>query len=286
VRRIVLLCVLLAGVIVGVLLWRSSQSHQQSGVASVPTITKQPENFVNRTFDPANPPSDLPEFGPGELAVCDSNFISDAHVAGEAHETDSTHAIVTVTGVTVNLQLDITIWVPNTASQHVTEHEQGHREISEHFYATADKLAAKIAAPYIGKRFEVSGSDLHAEISKALQQMGAEITAEYDRELNPNPTQLRYDAITDHSRNDVLAKDAVAQALSENPAASTKLTPHENNFALVIFFTGRRRPSCPESRRVLSRLCAARSPRLECICGAQTTLGNTRFSLRPIFSSP
>jgi len=216
VRRIILLCVLLAGVIVGVLLWRNSPSQQQSRIAAAPTITKRPVNFANRTFDPENPPPDIPEFGPGELAVCDSNFLSDAHVAGEANETDSTHAIVTVTGVTVNLQLDITIWLPNTASQHVIEHEQGHREISEHFYATADKLAAKIAAPYIGKRFEVSGSDLHAEISKALQQMGADITEQYGRELNPNPTQLRYDAITDHSRNEVAANDAVAQALSEN----------------------------------------------------------------------
>ncbi len=90
--------------------------------------------------------------------MCDSNFISDAHVAGEARETDSSHAIVTVTGVTVNLQLDITIWVPTTATDHVIEHEQGHREISEHFYETADRLAAKIAAPYLGKTFEVSGA--------------------------------------------------------------------------------------------------------------------------------
>ena len=214
-RRIILLCVLLAGVIVGVLLWRNSPSHLQSGISAVPTIIKQPENFVNRTFDSANPPADMPQFASDELAVCDSDFLSDAHVAGEAHETDSTHAIVTVTGVTVNLQLNVTIWVPNTASAHVLEHEQGHREISEHFYANADKIAAKISAPYLGRKFEISGTDLNAELSKSLREMGAEITAQYGRELNPNQTQLRYDAITDHSRNDVPAKDAVAQALSE-----------------------------------------------------------------------
>jgi hypothetical protein len=219
VRRIILLCVLLAAVIVAVLLWRSSSSHQQSGGASVPTIIKQPENFANRTFDPASPPSDIPPFAPDELAVCDSDFLSDAHVAGEAHETDSTHAIVTVTGVTVNLQLNVTIWVPNTASQHVLDHEQGHREISEHFYMAADKIAAKIAAPYLGRKFEISGADLNVELSKSLREMGAEITAQYGRELNPNPTQLRYDTITDHSRNDVTAKDAVAQALNDNSAA-------------------------------------------------------------------
>jgi hypothetical protein len=44
--------------------------------------------------------------------------------------------------------------------------------------------------------------------------MATEITDEYDKELNSEPTQLLYDSITDHSRNDIVAKDAVAQALS------------------------------------------------------------------------
>jgi hypothetical protein len=208
---------LLAAVIFGCwLVWRSSSSHGQSGAGEAPTITKQPVNFASRTFDPENPPSDMPQLAPGELAVCDSNFLSNANVGGEAHETDSTHAIVTVTSVNVNLQLNVTIWVPANSSQHVMEHEQGHREISEHFYRDADKLAAKIADKYMGRKFSISGTDLQSELSKELQKMGDEITAEYSRELNPNPTQLRYDAITDHSRNDVSAKDAVARALSDN----------------------------------------------------------------------
>ena len=216
-RRIILLCALLAAVIFGCwLAWRSSSSHGQSGAGEAPTITKQPVNFASRTFDPENPPSEMPQLAPGELAVCDSNFLSNANVGGEAHETDSTHAIVTVTSVNVNLQLNVTIWVPANSSQHVMEHEQGHREISEHFYRDADKLAAKIAEKYLGRKFSISGTDLQSELSKELQKMGDEITAEYSRELNPNPTQLRYDAITDHSRNDVSAKDAVAQALSDN----------------------------------------------------------------------
>jgi hypothetical protein len=221
VQRIILLCALLAAVIFGSwLVWRSSSSHRQSGVAAAPAIIKQPVNFANRTFVQENPPPDMPQLAPGELAVCDSNFLSNANVGGDAHETDSTHAIVTVTSVNVNLQLDVTIWVPANASQHVIEHEQGHREISEHFYRDADKLAAKIAAPYLGRKFEISGTDLQAELSKALQKMGDEITEEYNRELNPNPTQLHYDSITDHSRNDVPAEDAVAQALSDSAAAA------------------------------------------------------------------
>ena len=43
--------------------------------------------------------------------------------------------------------------------------------------------------------------------------MAAEITEEYDRELNTEPTQLLYDIITDHSRNEVAVQDAVDHAL-------------------------------------------------------------------------
>jgi hypothetical protein len=43
--------------------------------------------------------------------------------------------------------------------------------------------------------------------------MASEITEEYGKQLNPNPTQLLYDSITDHSRNEVVVQDAVDHAL-------------------------------------------------------------------------
>lgn len=59
----------------------------------------------------------------------------------------------------------------------------------------------------------MTGTDLTAESSKVLRQMATEITDEYDKELNPGPTQLLYDSITDHGRNEVAVKDAVTHAL-------------------------------------------------------------------------
>lgn len=228
-RRIILLVVVLAAVALGWLWWRTSTTHLQFGIAPAPTIIKQPVNFANRTFDPENPPPDMPPMSPGELAVCDSNFISNANVGGEARQTDATHAVVTVTHVTITLQLNITIWVPVGAAAHVIEHEQGHREISEHFYDSADKLAAQIAAPYLGKKFLITSADLQSELSKSLRQLGADITENYDRELKPEPAQLRYDTITDHSRNDLAASDAVAQALQETASASTRPAGNKGN---------------------------------------------------------
>jgi hypothetical protein len=212
-RRIIVVCVLLGALVFGWLKWRDASSREQRKEAAGPTIHKLPVQIAQRTFDPANPPADMPSMTPGENAECDSNFVSSAVLSGDTQQADATHATVTITQIKITLQLDITIWTPADVSPHVIEHEDGHRQISEVYYQTADKVAERIAERYMGKQVDISGADLNAGSSKLLQQMAAEITAEYGKELNPEPAQLLYDSITDHSRNEVVVKDAVAHAL-------------------------------------------------------------------------
>ncbi len=236
-RRFLIFCAWLIGAVILVRagrVWLGTASLPRigatagapQGLTSLPIIERQPVNFVTRTFDPAAPPPDMPPMAPGEEAACESNFKSNASVSGQAEKTDATHATMTITQVKVTLELDITIWTPPDVTQHVMEHEQGHRQISEYYYQTADKLAEQIAERYMGRQVALSGPDLDAVSTSALQQMSQEITDEYNRELNPDPAQLRFDAVTDHSRNDVVAQDAVAQILrdltlaSNNPAAN------------------------------------------------------------------
>ena len=188
-------------------------SLEQPRVAAKPIIDKHPVNFSSRTFDPSNPPPDMPPLPSGEVAECDTDFQSNASVGGKSFQTDATHATLTVTQVTVTLDLIITIWVPTDATQHVIEHENGHRQISEYYYRTAGNTAEQIAAAYLGKQVPISGADLHAESGKALREMGAEITDQYNKALDPGPTQLLYDTITDHSRNEVDAREAVDHAI-------------------------------------------------------------------------
>jgi len=219
-RTLVVLCVLLGGLLFGWVAWRGSSSRRPPEDSPAPTITKQPVAFANHTFDPAAPPADMPPLSHGENAECDSNFLSSASVRGESRPTDATHATVTVTQINVTLQLNINIWLPTGATAHVIEHEDGHRQISEVYYQTADKLAARIAATYMGKQVEITGADLGAESSKMLQQMAADITDEYNKQLNPGPAQLLYDSITDHGRNEVIVKDAVAHAIKNTAIES------------------------------------------------------------------
>ena len=212
-RRLIWLCVLLGALIVGWLGWRSFSLRQDPAQTPGATINKEPATIAKRTFDPASSPPEMPPLSLGEDAECDSNFLSNAGVSGQTRQTDATHATVTITQIKVNLQLNVTIWIPRDVTQRVIDHEEGHRQISEFYYQTADKLAERIAAPYIGKQVEISGANLDAESSKLLREVGTDITDEYNKELNPEPTQLLYDSITDHSRNGVIAADAVSHAL-------------------------------------------------------------------------
>jgi hypothetical protein len=200
--------------VAAVTLWHLS-SRKPDLAASTPQIVKHAATVTRHTFNPAVPPADMPPLVAPETAQCDSDFISDASESGQSRKLDATHAEVTVTGVKVTLELKINIWVPEGATQQVIEHEEGHRQISEYSYHDADKVAEQIAAEHIGEKMSVSGSDLEAEINTALQKMGAEIAAEYNRKLNPNAVQQRYDDITDHSRYDIAASDAVARVLKE-----------------------------------------------------------------------
>ena len=216
-RRVIVLCVSLGALALGWFPWRHFSSRRQLTEAPVPTITKQPIAFANHTFDPAAPPAGMPPLAPGENAECDSEFLSNASVRGEPQQTDATHAIITVTQVNMTLQLNINVWVPTGVTQHVIDHEEGHRQISEYYYETGDKLAGQIAATYIGKQVEITGTDLNAESDKALQQIAAAITDEYNKQLNPAPTQLFYESIADHGRNGTVAQDAVTHALKNKP---------------------------------------------------------------------
>ena len=228
-RRFIVPFVLLGVLIFGWLSCRDLSSRRQLREAPALTINKQPVAFASHTFDPAAPPTDMPPLATGESAECDSNFLSSATVRGEPRKTDATHATVTITQIKVTLQLNINIWVPTGVTQHVIEHEEGHRQISEYYYQTADKLAEHIAAKYMGRQVDITGTDLGAESSKMLQQVATNITGEYNKELNPGPTQLLYDAITDHGRNDTVVKDAVAHAIKNVTLEWTQPTTTPGN---------------------------------------------------------
>src|SRR5258708_12129249 len=98
----------------------------------------------------------MPPLAKWETAECDSDFLSSASVRGETRQADATHATVNITQVKMTLQLNINIWVPVAATQHVIEHKEDHRQISESYYQTADKDAARIAVSTIATQLHIT----------------------------------------------------------------------------------------------------------------------------------
>jgi len=195
-----------------------------AGAPTTVKVTKKPADVQHRTFDPRRPPREMPELKPPENAVCASDFLSNANVGAQGVQIDATHAKLTVNLIEVTLQLNITIWLPVNPPKTVVEHEEGHRQIAEYFYKNADAIARRVAEPYLGKTLEISGRDLRKAASVAVDKIGGEITDAYNKEMQVELTESRYDAITDHSRKDIPVPDAVAQAIRETAPASFQPT--------------------------------------------------------------
>lgn len=218
-HRAILVCLFLTVALAAGLWWRNRSSLEQAREAPSIVIDKQPVAFATRTFNPASPPADMPPMSAGDAAECDSNFICNASVRGQAHKIDATHATVTIEQIKVTLQLNLTIWLPVNANPQVSEHEDGHSQISRAYYETADKVARQVAAAYAGNQIDIGGVDLNAEADRALGEAAAAVDAEFNKQFDPGPTQQYYDTITDHGRNGMVVKDAVAAALRDNGMA-------------------------------------------------------------------
>ena len=219
-RGRLLLCLFVGIAIFGWVIWRSSLSRRQQSESPTLTIEKQPVVFANHTFDPNSPPADMPALAYGEQAACDSNFSSTTTVGGKSQKIDATHATVTVTKVRMILHLSINIWVPSGATQNVVEHEDGHRQISQYYYQAADKLAERLAATYLGRTVDISGTDIDDQFEKALHQMATDITKQYDTDIGVAAAQQYYDLITDHGRNNSDVRGAVAAAIENTKIVS------------------------------------------------------------------
>lgn len=185
-----------------------------TGVSSVHSagaqvaIVKMPVNVGTKFFDPRHPPRNRPK-EPFD-AWCDGEFLITVFIK----TSDPIHAEVTINQIEVTTQLNIIKWLPTNPSKRVSDHEDGHQQLSEEYYKHADSIARRIGEPYLGKVLDIS-SPRKAKV--VLKKMQADITREYMRQMlqSVETTQDRFDLITDHSARDISVPEAVAQALRE-----------------------------------------------------------------------
>ena len=117
------------------------------------------------------------------------------------------------------------IWLPSDGTHKIRVHEDGHRQISESFYARAEEVAKKLGQKYIGQELEVKSAD-PAETRPVIQRVANEFCQEYlgTIEVPSEKAQMRYDQLTDHGRNKLSEREAIRRALEGVGATLTPTT--------------------------------------------------------------
>lgn len=126
-------------------------------------------------------------------------------------------SLVKVRKVELDLSLLVKIWLPESASSRVVQHEDGHVAICKHFYSDAEKQAFKAAEEVLGREFLGSGGTENESMEKALESASAVLAAPF-RNAVIIPTSRAssvYDALTKHGQSDMPVDIAVKEALDQ-----------------------------------------------------------------------
>lgn len=198
-------------------------------------IERAAPEVQTRTFDPKNPPAEMPPLRAGEAAVTESNFSCQTLIAATIiDQIPSAHgctATVRITSVKTTIKLGITIWLPANGTKKLTAHEEGHRIIDETFYQGAEAVARKLSSEMVGQRRVGTGSDCEAAAQRAIKDAGDQLCGEYMAAIQHPATRAQelYDDITDHGRNRIKEAAAIKRAIDQqqkesDQAATTRST--------------------------------------------------------------
>jgi hypothetical protein len=190
-----------------------SISVASTALAQVEVDRKAPA-ATTRTFNPSRPPKEMPPLRPGEAAVCESRFLCQVQVEVEITSVGDEKPKCTIVGVKSELRLDVLVWLPTDVTPKIRAHEDGHRQISEAFYASAEEVAKRISAHYIGQELEIKSAE-QADTRPVIQRVANEFCQKYlgQVEVPSERVQMRYDQLTDHGRNRLGEKEAIRRAM-------------------------------------------------------------------------
>lgn len=170
-------------------------------------VERQKVKVERKTFDPRRPPADMPKLTGAEAAVTVSKFGVQtsirSQVLDEEKRGDQVMARVKITEVNVQTSLNIVIWLPEGAGKALIEHEEGHKAISERFYAGAEAAARELAQGWDGKVLTGEGRDSQAASQAALSTASEELSSAYMKRIEGASSRVQelYDEITEHGRN-------------------------------------------------------------------------------------
>jgi hypothetical protein len=182
-------------------------------LAAQTKVTRAPATVTTRMFDPKRPPADMPPLNRDEAAVTQTKFACGVKLEVEIAQAGDEKPTARIAGVDATLKLDVIIWLPVGVSAKIRAHEDGHRQISELYYAKAEQAARELAAKYVGKTLDIPGVE-PAQTQPIIERAANEFCGEYlgRIEVPSQAAQEKYDLITEHGRNRLSEKEAIRRA--------------------------------------------------------------------------
>jgi hypothetical protein len=199
------------------------------------TVKRDPPDVQYKTFDPANPPAEMPHLAPGEDAATAFSFRIQAGANSDVLDRKKTDAgwsaTVAVHGVTIAIQLHVVIWTPKGVGDKLKAHEEGHRKIAEKVYMDRAILEAKAAGAVIdGKRMSGDGPNWKTAAGNAIDGAINDVGKKYLQHTAAVATEVGdiYDALTQHGTNDKPEADAIREAFEKYEANHPATRPAKN----------------------------------------------------------
>lgn len=191
-------------------------------------IQKAPPVVARKTFDRRDPPPEMPPLGPRADAVthfrfgCSTNASYEVtsrrrhprgrdisrrrggNTGADGNRPGGCTATARINDLTVQVELEITIWLPRGARQKLIDHEEGHRIIAERVYATAERAARDEALKWVGRTVTGRANDCATAADAAVREASHKFCEAYLDATSGWSGRVGdlYDQITDHGRRD------------------------------------------------------------------------------------
>jgi hypothetical protein len=158
-----------------------------------------------------------PEIAPGMLGNTHYNF--DCHPFIKWHSVPKKNGAGfnwRVEEVNLTLSLPIKITMPQGVTAPLRAHEEGHRQICEHYYALGTEAIHHLCETLREKDFYSPDGEIEKAKARIMSQAAGMILYSYWNYARTPCQQAHqyYDDITDHGRNGIDSKEALARAIA------------------------------------------------------------------------
>jgi Zn-dependent protease with chaperone function len=186
------------------------------GAPSDVLVDVNPTTVERATYPRNNPPAVLMVTNSEPAGRCLTNFSCAIYVSAIFPPPGTENIPAAIGSVRVVVSQDIAMFLVEGASPAVLAHEEAHRKISEHYYASAKAIVQALAGPYVGWKFALSDKANRVAAIAAIHAIQDEMTYAYRRETGERCrfAQEQFDLITNHGLNPISSEEAMARALA------------------------------------------------------------------------